>query len=102
VRQILAVLILCSSMVLAGAAKPTPAPKPSPTPVSVPTATPVPPRALPLVVVFPFDTSTDIKPGTGQNAAQLFTQQMNAGRLSQVCQQRERGLLSIGLYDAAW
>jgi hypothetical protein len=78
VRQILAVLILCSSMVLAGAAKPTPTPKPSATPVSVPTATPVPPKALPLVVVFPFDASTDIKPGTGQNAAQLFTQQMNA------------------------
>jgi len=33
---------------------------------------------MPLVVVFPFDAGADIKPGTGEAAAQLFTQQMNA------------------------
>jgi hypothetical protein len=31
-----------------------------------------------LVVVFPFDASSDIKPGTGAAAAQLYVQQMNA------------------------
>lgn len=32
---------------------------------------------MPLVVVYAFDTSTDIKPDVGQRAAQLFVQQMN-------------------------
>lgn len=31
-----------------------------------------------MVVVYPFDTSTDIKADSGQRAAQLFVQQMNA------------------------
>jgi hypothetical protein len=33
---------------------------------------------MPLVVVYPFTASSDIKPDVGQRAAQLFVQQMNA------------------------
>jgi hypothetical protein len=63
------------SIALVGAGRPkqpTPSPSPSPTPTAAPQ------KAMPMVVVFPFDASSDIKPGTGQAAAQLFTQQMNA------------------------
>lgn len=74
--RIFALGLLCLSVSLVGAARPTP--RPSPTPTPTPSATPEPPHALPLVVVFPFDASTDIKPGTGQAAAQLYVQQMNA------------------------
>lgn len=74
VRKFPAVLLLalCSCVALLGAGRPTPTPSPSPT------ASAAAPRALPLIVVFPFGTSTDLKPGVGQNAAQLFVQQMNA------------------------
>ncbi len=71
-RRIAALIFFCSSVALVGAARPTPTPAP------VATASPAPHKAMPLVVVFAFDTSTDIKPGTGQNAAQIFVQQMNA------------------------
>ncbi len=68
--------LLILSLALIAAARP--APRPAATPTPTPSATAAPQRSLPLVVVFPFDTSTDLKPGTGQNAAQLFVQQMNA------------------------
>ena len=74
-RRIPAVVLFCLSIALVGAGRPTP--KPSPTPAPTPTTTPAPQKALPMVVVYPFDASTDIKPGTGDAAAQLFTQQMN-------------------------
>ena len=72
VRRIPAVVLLCLSIALTGAARPTPTPSPSPSP------TPAPHKAMPLVVVYAFDTSTDLKAGTGEAAAHLFTQQMNA------------------------
>ncbi len=73
-RRTPALVLFCVSSVLMGAARPTPAPKA----VAVPTASPAPVHSVPLVIVFPFDTSTDIKPGTGENAAQVFMNQMNA------------------------
>lgn len=40
-------------------------------------ATPPPTTAVPMTVVFPFQTSAELKPDTGVKAAQLFAQQMN-------------------------
>ena len=76
-RRVPALALLCLSALLIAAAPPkaTPAPKATPTPT--PTATPQPVH-LPLVVVYPFEGSSDIKPDVGQRAAQLFVQQMNA------------------------
>jgi hypothetical protein len=77
VRRLPALLLLCLSATLIAAAPPkaTPAPKATPTPAA--TATPQAVH-LPMVVVYAFDTSTDLKPDVGQRAAQLFVQQMNA------------------------
>lgn len=61
VRRVLAFVLLCSSVALLGA---TPAPAPER-------------PALPIVVVFPFQTSSDLRNDTGGRAAQLFVQQMN-------------------------
>lgn len=74
VRRISAVLLLCLGVALAGAApsrpaKPSPAPSPTTTPQVV---------SLPIVVVFPFGASSDISPGNGEKAADLFVQQMNS------------------------
>lgn len=77
-RRIPALLLFCLSVALVGAGRPTPAPSPKPTPSKAPSTTPAATKALPLVVIFPFDASSDIKAGTGQAAAQLFMQQMNA------------------------
>jgi hypothetical protein len=85
VRRLSAVLLLCFGIALTGAAPSRPTPKPTATPA--PTATPNPARSasppaqvnhLPIVVVFPFGTSSDIAPGNGEKAAQLFVEQMNA------------------------
>ncbi len=76
VRRFSAVFLLCLSVALTGAAPPRPTPKPTATPVPVPAATPV--QSLPIVVVFPFGTSTDIAAGNGEKAANLFVEQMNA------------------------
>ena len=74
-RRIPAVVLLCLAFALAGAAPSRPTPKPSPTPV--PTAT-LEPTSLPIVVVFPFGASSDIAPGNGAKAADLFVQVMNS------------------------
>jgi TolB-like protein len=66
------------SLTLIAAAPPKGTPAPAPTPTPAIAATPAPHQALPLVVVYPFETSSDIKAGVGQNAAQLFVQQINA------------------------
>ncbi len=76
-RRFPALLLICLSVALVGAGRPAPTPTPKPTPVAAPIATPGAQKALPLVVIFPFDASSDIKPGTGEAAAQLFMQQMN-------------------------
>lgn len=73
-RQIPAVLLLCLGIALTGAAPSKP--KPTPTPIPTPTTTPQ-VVSLPIVVVFPFGTSTDIAAGNGEKAANLFVDQMN-------------------------
>lgn len=74
VRRIPAVFLLCLGIALAGAAPSKPSPKATPAPVS--TATPQQVR-LPIVVVFPFHTSSDIAAADGVKAANLFVDQMN-------------------------
>jgi hypothetical protein len=81
VRRVPALALLCLSATLVAAAPPkaTPAPKVTPTPTPKATATATPQAVhLPLIVVYPFEGSSDIKPDVGQRAAQLFVQQMNA------------------------
>lgn len=71
-RRLPAIVFICAALALMGAAaRPTPTPSPRPTPTAAPQ------QALPLVVVFPFDISSDLKAGTGASAAQVFAQQMN-------------------------
>ena len=72
-RRLPALLLLCLSVALVAAAPPNVTPSPVPQPA--PAASPV---HLPLVVVYPFEASSDIKADVGQRAAQLFVQQMNA------------------------
>ncbi len=73
-RRLPALLLLCLSVALVAAAPP-PKVTPSPAPTPAPAASPV---HLPLVIVYPFEASSDIKADVGQRAAQLFVQQMNA------------------------
>jgi hypothetical protein len=68
VRQVSAVLLLCLSVALVGA---TPTPSPSPAPSPAP--------AAPIVIVYPFSVTGEIKGDTGVKAAQLFVQQMREG-----------------------
>lgn len=79
-RRVPALIFTCLSLALIAAAPPKRTPAPTPTPAQTPSAaaTAAPNHALPLVVVYPFQTSSDIKAGVGQNAAQIFVQQMNA------------------------
>jgi hypothetical protein len=67
-------LLLCLSIALAGAAPPRSTPKPTPTPSPAATLQPV---SLPIIVVFPFGSSSEIAPGNGEKAANLFVQEMN-------------------------
>ncbi len=73
--RVFAVVLLGLSFALIGAARP-PAPKPTatPSPTPAPTAQP----KLPLVIVYPFDFSSDLHADTGTKAAQLFVAEMNA------------------------
>ena len=73
-RRFPVLLPLCLSVALVAAAPP-PKATPSPAPAPAPAASPV---HLPLVVVYPFEASSDIKADVGQRAAELFVQQMNA------------------------
>lgn len=74
-RRIPAVFLLCLGIALAGAAPPRATPKPAATPL--PTAAPQ-QVSLPIIVVFPFGTSTDIPASNGAKAANLFVQVMNS------------------------
>lgn len=56
------------------APKPSAKPSPTPSPTSGPTAAP----RLPLVVVYPFEYSSDLQRDTGTKAAQLYVAEMNA------------------------
>lgn len=75
VRRVFAVFLLGLSFTLVGAASP-PVPKATPTPL--PTAAPTLAPKLPLVVVYPFDFSSDLRSDTGLRAAQLYVTEMNA------------------------
>lgn len=61
------------SVALVAAAPPKPRPTPAP---PAPSAAPAP--VLPIVVVYPFQVSSDLQANTGMHAAQLFVEQMNA------------------------
>lgn len=81
-RRVPALFLVLLSVALVGAGRPA---APTPTPKPAVTATPAaaspsaaPHSSMPMVVVFPFETSTDLKAGSGQNAAQVFVDQMNA------------------------
>ncbi len=73
------VLLVCSCLALIGAGAPHPAPSPSPSP----SATPVPVASAPVVLVYPFDTTGQLKANVGNGIAQVFTQEMtSAGGLT--------------------
>ncbi|HEY9179668.1 MAG TPA: hypothetical protein VIO32_03050 [Candidatus Baltobacteraceae bacterium] len=63
------------AIALAGAAPARPTAKATPTPTPSPTLQPV---SLPIVVVYPFGASSDIAPGNGEKAANLFVDVMNS------------------------
>ncbi|HET9392834.1 MAG TPA: hypothetical protein VFO29_04850 [Candidatus Rubrimentiphilum sp.] len=73
--RVFAVVLLGLSFALIGAARP-PAPKPTPTPSPTPAPTLAP--RLPMVVIYPFDFSSDLHADTGTKAAALFVAEMNA------------------------
>jgi hypothetical protein len=77
VRRVFAAFLLVSTFALIAAAPP-PAPKATPTPTPLPAALPTAQPKLPLVVVYPFDFSTDMRADTGTRTAQLYISQMNA------------------------
>lgn len=73
-RRVFAALLLVSSVALIAAAPPATKVTATPAPVALPSTAP----KLPLVVVYPFDFSTDMRSDTGTRTAQLFISQMNA------------------------
>lgn len=73
-RPVLAFAVLCLSLALVGAGRPAP-PRPTPTPSPAPSATP---NHMPILVVFPFNISSDLQAGSGEQAAALFVQAINA------------------------
>lgn len=75
-RRVFAVLLLASSCALFGAAPPRVPARATPTPQ--PAATPAPAPKLPIVIVYPFDFSSDLRADTGTRAAQLYVTAMNA------------------------
>lgn len=75
-RRVPALFAVSLSLALLAAAPPARTPAPLITPS--PAAAQAPHQALPLIVVYPFETSSEIKAGVGQNAAQLFVQQIDA------------------------
>ncbi len=84
-RRTFGILLLCSSLALIAAAppspKPAPLPKASPSFAPVPAATPT--AATPTVVVYPFETPSDVDPRTGGAIAQIYMQVMTqAGGLN--------------------
>lgn len=75
-RRIPAVFFLCLGIALIAAAPPRPTPIPKPT--ASPAVAPPQVNSLPIIVVFPFGTSTDIPAANGEKAANLFVQVMNS------------------------
>lgn len=75
-RRIPAVFVLCLGIALTAAAPPRPTPKPAPS--AAPTAAPQQVTSLPIIVVFPFGTSSEIPADNGVKAANLFVQVMNS------------------------
>src|SRR5207237_4299657 len=68
--------IFCLGALLIAAAPRNAPPKPAPTPSASPTPAYVRP-ALPIVIVYPFGVSSDMKADIGARAAELFVAQMN-------------------------
>ena len=73
-RRFSAAVLICLSIALVGAARP-PA-KPAATPAPSPTPSAVPTSSKPILVVYPFSVTGDIKPDAGTKAAALFAQQI--------------------------
>jgi TolB-like protein len=85
VRRTLGIVLLCSSLALIAAAPPSPKPAPVPkaSPSFVPSAAPPPATVTPTVVVYPFETPTDVDARTGGAIAQIYSQVMTqAGGLN--------------------
>jgi hypothetical protein len=81
VRRLLGVLLLCSSLVLAGAfAPPTPAPVPTPraTPAAMPMPNATAGASIPTVIVYPFDVQGGLDPKIGSAMASITAQAMTA------------------------
>jgi TolB-like protein len=76
VRRTFGVLLLCLSFGLIAAAPPSPAPRPLPSPKAtfLPTAPPTPTGVAPTVVIFPFETPSDVDAKTGGAIAQIYSQ----------------------------
>ena len=75
VRRAFSAVLLACAVALVGA---RPAAKPVATPTPTPSPSPTPARpTIPLIVVFPFDVSSEMKSDTGVRAAKLFVDQIN-------------------------
>jgi TolB-like protein len=68
-RRLLAFFVLCA-LPLAVAAAPGPTPRPSPSPAASIAATPVP--GAPAVIIFPFETPSDLDPKYGTAVANIY------------------------------
>jgi len=85
VRRTFGIVLLCSSLALIAAAPPSPKPAPLPkaSPTFAPASAPAPAAVTPTVVVYPFQTPSDVDVRTGQAIAQIYSQVMSqAGGLN--------------------
>ncbi len=84
-RRTFGLILLCSSLALIAAAPPSPKPAalPKASPTFAPVSVPTPAAITPTVVVYPFETPTDVDVRTGAAIAQIYTQVMSqAGGLN--------------------
>ncbi len=84
-RRTFGIVLLCSSLALIAAAPPSPqpVPLPKPSPSVAPLSPSTPAAATPTVVVYPFQTPSDVDVRTGQAIAQIYSQVMaQAGGLN--------------------
>lgn len=74
-RRTFGVFLLCLSFgLIAAAPAPTPKPLITPKPTFLPTAGPTPDGITPTVVIYPFETPSDLDPRTGRAIAQIYSQ----------------------------
>ena len=84
-RRTFGLFLLCSSLALIAATPPSPKPAPLPKASSTfaPASLPAPATITPTVVVYPFETPSDVDTRTGAAIAQIYTQVMTqAGGLN--------------------